>query len=242
MRSFFDFTIEYTAKGFGLFSACHVLWLVFGGVVVFILCRIYKISGGQPRRKLRRVTAFAALGLDLLRGLVLIAAGQYGLGTLPLHLCVMAVYLCAFHALHGGEILGQFLYAFCMPGALSALVFPDWTYYPALHFVTFSSFLLHILIIAYVLMQVAGKDLVPDIRKAPRCLALMLLIALPVYIFDRVTGTNYMFLNWPSPGSPLEIFAFLGRPGYVLGYLPVIAAAWAVMFLPFRSVDAGKKR
>lgn len=224
-----------------MFSLCHLLWLVFGGMFVFILSCIYKKSDSQPRRKLRRVVAFAALGLELFRGLVLMAAGQYGVDTLPLHLCVMAVYLCAFHALRGGDMPGQFLYAFCMPGALSALIFPDWTYYPALHFVTVSSFLLHILIMAYVLMQVAGKDIVPCIRKALRCLGLMFLLALPVYVFDRLTDTNYMFLNWPSPGSPLEWFAFLGRPGYVLGFLPIIAAAWAVMYFPFRHVDAEKK-
>lgn len=233
MNDFFDFTIEYTAEGFGMFSAIHLLWLVFGGACVFAVSRAYKRSDEARRKRLRRAVAFAALGLELLRAGVLMVNGEYGLGTLPLHLCVMAVYLCALHALRGGELTGQFLYAFCMPGALAALLFPDWTYYPALHFVTVSSFLLHILIVAYIAMQVSGKDIVPDIRRTPVCLGLMLCLAVPVYMFDRLTGTNYMFLNWPSPGSPLEIFAFLGRPGYVLGYLPILAAVWALLYFPW---------
>lgn len=233
MNDFFDFTSEYTAEGFGMFSAVHLLWLAFGGVFVFAVSRLYKRADDARRKKLRRAVAFAALELELLRAVLLMAAGEYGLGTLPLHLCVMAVYLCALHALRGGELTGQFLYAFCMPGALAALLFPDWTYYPALHFVTVSSFLLHILIVAYIAMQVAGRDIVPDIRRTPGCLALMLCLAVPVYVFDRLTGTNYMFLNWPSPGSPLEFFAFLGRPGYVLGYLPILAAVWAVLYFPW---------
>ena len=61
----------------------------------------------------------------------------------------------------------------------------------------------------------------------------MLLIAVTVYVFDRLMGTNYMFLNWPLPGSPLEWFAFLGRPGYLLGYIPLLAAAWTVIYAPF---------
>ena len=61
----------------------------------------------------------------------------------------------------------------------------------------------------------------------------MLAIAIPVYVFDVLTNTNYLFLNWPSPGSPLELFAFLGRPGYLLGYIPLIAVVWLFLYLPF---------
>ena len=82
-------------------------------------------------------------------------------------------------------------------------------------------------------MLVAGGELRPDTRRAPACLGIMLLIAVPVYVFDRLMGTNYMFLNWPLPGSPLEWFAFLGRPGYLLGYIPLLAAAWTVIYAPF---------
>ena len=151
----------------------------------------------------------------------------------------MAVYICALHAWRGGALTGQFLYAFCMPGAVFALIFPDWGYYPALHFMSASSFVIHGLIVTYVVMQVMARDIVPDVKKCPQCLGLMLALALPVYIFDRATGTNYMFLNWPSPGSPLEWFAFLGRPGFVLGYLPILAAVWAVMYYPFRRTGKG---
>ena len=105
-----------------------------------------------------------------------------------------------------------------------------------------SSFVIHGLIVTYVVMQVAARDIVPDVKKCPQCLGLMLALALPVYIFDRITGTNYMFLNWPSPGSPLDWFAFLGRPGFVLGYLPILAAVWAVMYYPFRLTGENKKQ
>ena len=233
MCTFFDFTIEYTNTGFGLFSLTHFAWLIFALACVLVTKRTYKKADDKKRARLRRFTALFALLLELSRAALFMINGQYDLGVLPLHLCGMAVYFCALHALRGGKLLGQFLYAFCMPGAVSALLFPDWTYYPAAHFMTFCAFLLHILIVCYVLMQ-TPTDILPDIRTAPRCLLLMLAIAAPVYIFDRLTGTNYMFLNWPSPGSPLEWFAFLGRPGYILGYLPILAAAWAVMYFPFR--------
>ena len=72
---------------------------------------------------------------------------------------------------------------------------------------------------------------------APRCFALLLALAAVVYGFDRIVGANYMFLLAPAPGSPLEWFAgFLGNPGYLLGYLPMLAAVWAALYLPGRKL------
>ena len=68
----------------------------------------------------------------------------------------------------------------------------------------------------------------------------MLIIAVLVYIFNKLAGTNYMFLNWPSEGSPLEWFAFLGRPGYLVGYLPLLAIAWTPIYLPGRLRTASR--
>lgn len=234
MEKFFDCRIDRSSGlGFGSFSPAHGLFvlLCLGGVCLF--CLAYKKSPAQARSRLRRRLALSALILELLRALLLIVCGQYGLGTLPLHLCGLAVYAVLLHSFTGGELTGQFLYAFCMPGAACAILFPDWSYYPALSFMSFSSFGLHMLIVAYVLMQALSGDIRPDIRRSPACLGIMLGLAAPVYIFDRLTDTNYMFLNWPSPGSPLELFAFLGRPGYLLGYIPLIAAVWALLYLPF---------
>lgn len=165
-------------------------------------------------------------------------AGEYGVGRLPLHLCTMSVYLAAYHALFGGELAGQLLYAFAMPGAVCALVFPDWCGYPAFSFLSASSFLLHILLAVYPIMLTVGGDIAPDIRRAPRLLGILLTVALPVFIFDRATGTNYMFLNRPAPASPLEWFAALGRPGYLIGYIPLLAIVWGIIYAPF----IGKKR
>ena len=240
MERFFDFSIGPEAEGFGLFSAVHGIYLAAAALSALLLCLFYRRSGAEKRRRLRLVLASSALALELLRAVLLMISGNYTIGRLPLHLCAIAVYLSFFHALRGGRLTGQFLYAFCMPGALAALLFPDWSYYPGLHFMTVCSFALHILVFCTILMQVAGRDIRPDIKSLPQCLGIMLAIAIPVYVFDILTNTNYLFLNWPSPGSPLELFAFLGRPGYLLGYIPLIAGVWIILYLPF--VLKNKKR
>lgn len=242
MENFFNCNIDASSSpGFGRFSLAHwcFVLLCFAGLCLF--CCAYKKCGAKARLRLRRGLALGALSLALLRAALLGVYGQYGLGTLPLHLCGLAVYVVLFHCFKGGELTGQFLYAFCMPGAAAAILFPDWTYYPALSFMSFCGFALHMLIVAYVLMQALSGDIRPDIRRAPACLGIMLLLALPVYVFDKLTYTNYMFLNWPSPGSPLECFAFLGRPAYLLGYIPLIGLVWAVIYLPFERMRKNKK-
>ncbi len=227
-----NFNLSTADGGFRLFGAEHLLWLLCALAAVAALGAGYEKAGERGRAAMRRIMALAALALELLRAGVYAGQGLYGIGRLPLHLCGMAVYLDALHALRPGKLLGQFLYAFCMPGAVAALLFPDWVGYAPLGFVSVSAFALHILLVGYTAMQVCGGDITPQPRLASRCLAIMLLLAAAVYVFDRATGTNYMFLNWPSPGSPLEWFAWLGRPGYLLGYVPLLAAAWTPLYLP----------
>ena len=126
--------------------------------------------------------------------------------------------------------LGQFIYAFSMPGAAFALVFPDWADYPLFHFVTFSSFLLHFLLLLYPVTALALGEIRPDLRRLPGSIAAMSALALPVWALNKLLGTNYMFLSWPPPGTPLELFAPLGSVGYLLGFVPLALAVWALLY------------
>jgi uncharacterized membrane protein YwaF len=95
-------------------------------------------------------------------------------------------------------------------------------------------FTVHALLVAYPLSQVIAGEMRPEPKYLPRCLAILACCAVPIFFLNRALGTNYMFLMWPSPGSPLEWFAsFLGVPGYLLGYLPMLAVIWLLLYLPF---------
>lgn len=234
-RQFFVLT-ESSETGFGLFSAAHFLWLAICAAVILSAGFRYKKASPRARGRMRLAAASLALAVELMKTVFLLCMGEYGIGRLPLHLCGLSVYMIFVHSLRArpaNGVFSQFLYAFCMPGAVFALIFPDWTGYPLFSFMTFAGFLLHMLIVLYVITLLFGKDLVPSLRRLPVCILIMLLICVPVYFFDRFTHTNYMFLNWPSPGSPLEWFSFLGRPGYLLGYIPMALLTWAVLYLPF---------
>ncbi len=231
MNKFFDYGAnESPMVGFGRFSPAHLILLsalVLLLLGAYILCR--KMPG--PGRSLARVSAWLLLLTELGRAAVLLALGLYDRGRLPLHLCTLSVYLYFIHMLRPGPVLGQFIYAFSLPGAAFALVFPDWADYPLFHFVTFSSFLLHFFLLLYPITALALDEIRINIRRFPGSLALMLSFALPIWALNKLLGTNYMFLNWPPPGTPLELFAPLGPSGYLIGSIPLATAVWFLLYM-----------
>lgn len=239
MNEFFDYSSNDIANlGFGRFRPGHLVWLFLGGLLIALGCMLYKRQP-QNRRRIALIVSSLGLALELGRAALLISQGLYDRGRLPLHLCTMSVYLCFIHALLPRPVLGQFLYAFTLPGAAFALLFPDWANYPAWHFVSLSSFLLHFLLVLYPLMLTFAGDIRPDVRRLPSCIGLMLCLALPVYGFNLIFDTNYMFLHWPPQGTPLEYFVFLGSPGYLLGYIPLAFLVWALLYARRTNGDKG---
>ena len=231
MNKFFDYAANTSPElGFGRFSPAHLILLsalillLFGA---YVLCR--KMPG--PGRRLHRASAWLLLFTQLGRAAILIALGIYDRGWLPLHLCTLSVYLCFIHMLRPKPSLGQFIYAFSLPGAAFAMAFPDWADYPLWHFVSLSCFLLHFFLLLYPITALALGEIRINIRRFPGSLALMLSFALPIWTLNKLLGTNYMFLNWAPPGTPLELFAPLGPNGYLVGFIPLATAVWLLLYL-----------
>ena len=232
------FTLEQdlpAGVGFALWGREHIAWLCIALALGTILCMSYRRAGARGRAALRVGTGCAVLLCEALKDVNLIVQGAFGVYYLPLHLCGLAVFFTFYHCLRPGETVGNFLYSTCMPGAAFALLFPDWTMYPAFCYHSLVAFVVHTLIVVYPLMLVCGRDLRPSVLLLPRCLAILAALAAAVYVFDRIFRANYMFLLQPAAGSPLEWFAsFLGNPGYLLGYVPMLILIWGLLYLPFR--------
>jgi len=153
------------------------------------------------------------------RYLYLAFVGELTVYELPLHLCSMAGILSLLHAYTLWDWTGQVLYALCLPGTVAALIFPDWTYYPPIHCITIEGFLYHYGVCLYVFMQLISLRIRPNMKGTAKVLVFLALTVPPIYFFNKRFATNYFFVNVPSPGSPLELFArYLGIPGYLLGY------------------------
>ena len=242
MENFFVFDLDLPAGvGIRWLGKEHILWLLIAAAITLLLCIAFARASERGKRMIRRVVCVLILLCEANRQLCLLSAGVWGVYTLPLHLCSMSVFVVLWNCLRGGKLSGELLYCLTMPGAAFALVFPDWLDYPALNLLSIGTFLGHILLMAYPAMCTAGGAIRPEARRLPRCFVCVLAVAAVMYVFNKLAGTNYFFLNSPAPGSPLEWFArFLGNPGYILGFLPIMAVVWLALYLPWQR--KGRKR
>lgn len=217
---FFTYWDELPANaGFSLFKQEHWLWLFSILAVIIILTVIYQKSSERTKDRMDRLTAWFMIGAILVRMCFLLVIGKQTVYELPLHLCGLAGFLCLIHAYRKWDWLSQSIYSLCLPGTLFALVFPDWTSYPAVHFISIEGFLFHGAIVLYAVCQIASGRIVPSIRKIWKAFIFLAVAAFLVGLFDIRFHVNYMFLNWPPAGSPLEwIASYLGDPGYLFGY------------------------
>ena len=216
--------------GFGMFGSRHVLWLSALGLFSFCLLRLYRRLPESGKRVWERAVAFSTAALIVVRCIYVAAVNAPFLYELSIHLCSVTGALCALHCVTAAEWAGQVIYAIGLPGTVLALMFPDWGSYPAVHFVTAEGFLFHTGIVLYAAGQLYSRRITPDRKKLWQVFAFLAAYMAPVYVFDRAFGVNYMFLNNPSDGSPLELLLRLfGKNGYLPAYVLLILLCVYVM-------------
>ncbi|MDR2379307.1 MAG: YwaF family protein [Bifidobacteriaceae bacterium] len=150
--------------------------------------------------------------------------GERWIDHLPLHLCTAASILIPIALLRRNQVLLNFGFGLCLPAAVAALVFPGEMFQHlssySIHF--FLHNIGHVLPVVACLAPIAMGWWRPSWRYYPATVSVgagLMAIAYPV---NKITGSNYFFVNWPERGTLLEAFADLfGRAWY----LPVLLAA-----------------
>lgn len=228
--------------GFAIFDSSHIAWLI--GIVIGIalatvlFCRLPE----KGRRIYELVLGNSLLVLEVVKDLVLAIDGKFEMAYLPLHLCGLSLFVCAAYSIWRGKMLGELLYCICMPGALAALIFPNWTGYSGLNFYLLHSYIVHAMIVLYPIMLIAAGKFKPNPKMLPWCMLSLVAVAIPLYFFNKVFDTNFLFVNYPSPGSPLVFFESLwGNPGYLFGFPIIIAGVWLVLYLPCLFIPSWRK-
>lgn len=226
--------------GFSHFGMEHLLWLA--GIALFwvLLCWWFCGQSGQDHIRLSRKLAWCCIAVEALSFFVLFLVGHLGVGNLPLHLCQLAPIIYLIFAYTGWDWAGQTSYALCLPGALSALLFPDWNLYPQWNFMNLTSFVFHALLVLFPIWQLLSGAVRPRLRSLWKVCVFLLFIVPAVYWFDVTFRVNYFFLIGDAPDSPLSIlYAWFGSHGY----LPAFGAlALLVMFLMLLPWELHRKR
>lgn len=239
--------------GFGLFSWKHILMDALCAAGIILLCFVFRTRSRMQQRLFLKVLALLLLAGNGLRDLVLVLDGRMGMSYLPLHLCSTAIFVYLLHAflpetweadpdgtehLHQSgfrEALGEIGYTLLMPGTICALLFPDWTRYPLMNFMSLHSFVWHALLIAYPMMLRISGRIHPVLSHLWYPVVYLCIITPPIMLFDKVTGCNYLFVSWPLKDTPQEwLYDLLGsywRVGYAILVFAVILTIYLLIAL-----------
>ena len=230
MQYFFDTTGTIPeGVGFQHYDALHITWLIAAVLFIAIVSAVYKKQTTEQRRKTRIALATALLLDELWKMFWLTIGHRYELEYLPLHLCSINIFLIAYHCFRPSKTLDNFLYIVCVPGALSALLFPSWASLPLANFMHIHSFTVHTLLVAYPLVLLFNKELTPDLKELPKSLLLLGIFGIIALIVNVLFDENFMFLMYAEPGNPLYVFEELFG-SHIIGFPIIIAGILVVMY------------
>ncbi len=217
--------------GFSHFGTLHLCCLGAFLLIALLSFIWYRKLGSKGTERWRKTVALLILADELFKMAVLAFTDQYTWGYLPLHLCSINIFIVAIHAWRPTPLLSNFLYTICLPGAIAALLFPSWTKLPILNAMHLHSLSIHILLAMYPLVLALAGDFRLSCKMIPKCLGLLVLMAIPVYGINLLLDTNYMFLMYADKGNPLAWFE-ANWGSHLLGFPVIIAAVLLVMYLP----------
>lgn len=192
--------------GFKLYDTTHLLWLCFFIVICAVSLIIYKKLSNKKRNVMRICIAVLVFALETAKNCVAFAVGDFGIGHMPFHLCGINVLLISFSIFKRSKTVENFLYYIGIPGAMLALLTPDWTKMPCLNYFHMHSFLIHIFLVMYPFVLVASGDLKPDLKSMPKCILLLIGFAIPALVLNIIFGTNFMFLMDTAGIGFLQMF------------------------------------
>jgi len=215
--------------GYGRFSPEH--WVTLAVLALLIIGFVCWFRRQRPERRERIMVSipFIMLMLECCKDLLLLSQGHFNAGYLPLHLCSLGVFLFLLIAISRTAkwkgVFGEIAVTLILPGSIAALLFPDWAHlYPVWSFMNLYGFLWHGLLVLYPVLCLMQRLVCPGIRHIHYDAVFLLLVVPPVYLFDKAFHCNYMFVNWPPAGTPLEWIASITGPQYYLAGYAVFAA------------------
>lgn len=227
--------------GFSHFDSFHVSWLAAGLIVIVACCLIYRRLKEHQRSFFRKTVALLLIADELFKDIPMLVMGVFEVSYLPFQLCSINLFLVAWHAWKPGKLLDNFLYTICIPGALAALLFPTWTKLPRMNYMCIHSFTVHILLVLYPVVLTAAGEIKPRLKEVPKCLLLLLFLAVYALVLNLLWDTNFMFLMYANKGNPLKWFE-TNWGNHLYGFPVLIAAVLVVMHTPWIVYRKMKKK
>lgn len=228
---------EYRRNGFELFHWIHIGWLMVILFVLLLLIPRYQKASNDIKRRYKRAIFLSLLLLESIKQLEALATDSYTIYTLPFHLCGLGMFIIGIEMYKPTPFIQEVLFCITLPGTLSALIFPGWANAPVLSYTHFHGFFFHSLLLYYCIFLLASSEMKPNFRNIRFGIYFLCIVVPPTYILNKLASTNFMFLNWPAPNSPLVLLeAWLGNPGYILGLILLVFVLWIIQYSLYASI------
>ena len=218
--------------GFTTFGLTHLIWLVSMALIAAVVIVVYRKADPNKKNIIRLILGWLIVFSEILKNIVAAATGSFGVGHLPFHLCGINILIILFDLFKPTKVARNFLYYFCIPGAMLALLFPNWTVLPSFNFFCIHSFTIHAMLVLYPILLSNCDDFKPEIKQMVWSIALLVAMAIPIYFINLWLDTNFMFLMDPEQGNPLGLFeTYLGS--HLWGFPILLPIVMFVMYIPF---------
>lgn len=206
---------------FSHFCPEHIGMLIVIAIAVTIGLLVLRRSSEDHARKAAIILSVALFLGEALQDVFLLSEGRNYIDFLPLHLCNLGIFVNLLAAFTRGKLRSFFAeisLVLIMPGAVGALLFPDWTYKPFWSYLPMLCFFTHTLLVFIPLFFLVRENVNVSFKHFWYPCLFLAFVTPPIYILNQNTGKNYMYLMYPPESSPLEwIHNLTGDTYYIAG-------------------------
>ena len=204
----------------------HIIMLISIAVLITAGLLIARKVSDRAAMNTARILSVVVLCGEILQDILPIKDGGSLIDFLPFHLCNLGIFVNLAAAFSRGRLqsfFAEIAVVLLMPGAVGALLFPDWNYRPFWSYLPLLCFFTHSLLVFIPLLFLVRKKAHITFRHFWYSYLFLLVVVPPIYLLNQHAGVNYMFLMFPPQNSPLEwICDLTGEKLYLLGLLAMI--------------------
>ena len=189
--------LDFSGTGeFKLFSISHLSALVF--IILFIVGMIIffkKNNDERLKKTFRTILAIMLLLQELLFKIWNLAFGKMSLSySLPLYLCSLALFVCAFMLITKNKTSFEIAYFWGLGASVQSLITPALYDFDFPHFRFFEFFIAHGAVVASIFFMIFIEKYRPTIVSVIKVMVITLVSAILIYFINIFLNTNYLFL------------------------------------------------
>ena len=232
----------------GAFSPEHIIMSAISLLSVLVALLLTRRLGKEKILKIIKVFALSILALEVIKISFTLATGSIKdiNSYVPLYFCSIAIYagLLAGFARGWWRRTGEvFLATGGIVGGLCFILFPltSINIYPAFHFITVYSFVLHAAMIYMGLLLLTSGYTRLESADIDRFFLLVTLVSVAAFIINITLHTNLMFISQNYPGTIIEL-AYNLFPGLLFPLFMFLFQATVPFYLVYFLYRSAVKR